>query len=130
MEDENVDLVSSLPITYLYEPIENEKIASLEPYINANKLNLSNIYEPTINISKKIGNNEIYSLSPSFQNKLFIINNDIFRKLDIDVPKENLTWSEVKSLSLQIQSKIRESKEEIYPISLGPAGKKWSIHGF
>lgn len=123
LEDEHVDIIANIPTPYLYNPIENDQLESFDSYIEKGKFDLSKIYKPVINISKKVGNNEIYFLSPSFNSKYFIINNDIFESLDIEIPDKKLTWSDVYSLSLQVESKNKEIKKGIYPISLGPAGK-------
>jgi ABC-type glycerol-3-phosphate transport system substrate-binding protein len=122
LKKSDTDIIANIPTTYLYKPIENNQLESFSSYLNKEKNNFSNIYAPIINISKKVGSNEIFFLSPSFNNKVLIINNDIFNKLNIEIPNKQLTWSEIYDLSLQIQSKSMNHKE-IYPISLGPAGK-------
>lgn len=122
LKNDNIDIIGSIPTPYLYKPIKNKQLESFEQYLVKDKFNLSNIHQPIVNISRKVGNGEIFFLAPSFNNKMLVINNDIFNKLKIDVPTKPLTWSEVYNLSLLINKKS-ENLEDIYPISLGPGGK-------
>ncbi|MFJ7309747.1 ABC transporter substrate-binding protein [Peribacillus frigoritolerans] len=122
LKNEDIDIIANIPTPYLYEPIKNKQLESFEKYLDKDKFNISNIYQPIVDISKKAGNGEIFFLSPSFNNKMLVINNDIFNKLKINVPTNTLTWSEVYDLSLLINKKGKDF-EDIYPISLGPGGK-------
>lgn len=122
LNDEDVDIIAGIPTPYLYKPIQKGQLESFNPYLSNGELTTSDIYEPIVNISKKVGNNEIYFLPPAFNNKMLIINNDIFNRLNIKIPDKQLTWSEVYDLSLETKSKITDL-DNIYPISLGPGAK-------
>lgn len=123
LKKKKIDLIGSIPTTYLYKPINNSLLESFEPYIQKNDFDLTNLHKPVVDISRKVGQGDIFFLSPSFNNRMLIINNDIFNKLGIPVPTKALTWSEVYDLSFQIKSKIKDQDQKLYPISLGPGGK-------
>jgi len=119
----NYDLVMGLPSQYIDYLVENKKIISLEPFIKQDNMKISEYHQPTINISKKIGGGELYSLSPTFRTLFLILNEDIFNELDININKEVYTWEEIEEIAQKIHEQKDQVSYPIYPLSFGPSGK-------
>lgn len=113
----NIDLLLDVPNEYLRDHIENKNLLKLDKFLNND-----NIYPAIIDKSKKIGNGNIYFISPYFQTNFIMINTDIFNQLDVPVPKEIKSWDNVLDILSDVKSSIIEKNKDIYPLSLGMNG--------
>ncbi|OPH53327.1 hypothetical protein BC351_05480 [Paenibacillus ferrarius] len=93
---------------------------AMDSFINRDKFDISGIVPTVINGIKRLGNNQIYALSPTFQSTALIYNKKIFSDAHIPFPKDNMTWEEIFSLASQLA--IHDGQHERFGFTFNMKG--------
>lgn len=120
VETEQPDVIqlSSSPFEELARKGE---LLSLAPYIQRDRLDLDNIHPSVIDNLNKLGGGELYGLSPYFLNYAIYYNKDIFNRLGVEPPTDQMSWEELFRLAGRISQSSGESIYGFYaydPLSL------------
>ncbi len=119
---QDIDMIASLRTSKVIELINNNKLLNIEDYFNNDEL--ENMAQSVVNTSRLLGNGKLYSLTPGFSSTVLIINNNIFKKLNIFVPTQPLSWNEVRAIADELEAANKEKlifkDKEFSPIQLGP----------
>lgn len=108
----DIDILMNIPYAYQKILIKNDKLLDLSNEINPDIM--SNIYNPILDISKKIGNGKIYFLSPTFTTQFFAINEDYLSENSL-YKKGNITWDEFE---IELESMSNSKNREIFSIGI------------
>jgi multiple sugar transport system substrate-binding protein len=98
-------MLANLPDIVLLRDIDlgtlsqKNELLNLSPLIKEDKYDIDNMLPSVIDLLKKSGEGEIFGLAPTFENTALYYNKDIFNKLGIDYPTDNMTWNDVLLLS-------------------------------
>lgn len=76
----DIDMLFGIPYEYQESLINKNKLLNLNYEISDEIL--GNIYEPIIDIAKKVGSGNIYFLSPTFSSQFLSINDDFFTEME------------------------------------------------
>lgn len=126
LKNEDIDLLLDIPNEYLTELINNDKLLKLDDYIET-----ENIYTAIIDKSKKIGNGNIYFVSPSFSTNFLMVNKQLAKELDISIPDDISTWSDFEKVLRNSKIKLNDNKiNDIYPLAFGINGKESFFQDF
>ena len=118
LKDNKFDLLLDIPNEYLREFIEDKKLLKLD-----DKINIENIYPSIIDKSRKIGDGNMYFISPYFSNNFLLLNKNVFKNLELNIPSEIKSWNDILEISSKIKSKIEYHKyTDIYPLAFGMNG--------
>lgn len=109
----DIDMLFGIPYEYQESLINKNKLLNLNYEISDEIL--GNIYEPIIDIAKKVGSGNIYFLSPTFSSQFLSINDDFFYRNGIEPPNTVMSWKNLERIF-----KSLDSGEEVF--SLGPGG--------
>ncbi|CAG9622773.1 ABC transporter substrate-binding protein [Sutcliffiella rhizosphaerae] len=104
-ENKDVDIVYGFPNYYLQGIVDEGNIKQLNGLLDESILN--NIAPAVMTPIKKAGNDNIYGLTPMFQNNVLVYNKDIFEELNMEQPQDSLKWEEL----LTIANKINNTSE-------------------
>jgi len=96
--------------------IQKNLLAPLDPQIQANKFDTSDIVPAVIDGLKSLSpDGKLYALSPLFTSSALIYNKQMFTDAGVDFPTNNMTWDQVFSLAQRVSS--GEGKDRKYGFS-------------
>lgn len=90
--------------------VEENLLASLEPYIEEDKFDIDGLAPSVVNALRNAGNGALYALAPQFSSMALIYNKSIFDKKAVDYPTDNMTWEDMFSLARRVASTDGEQK--------------------
>lgn len=105
----DIDVLFDIPYEYLLNFIKNDKLLDLKNKLD--KSILSNTYSPIIDISKKVGNGNMYFLSPVYSTQFIAIDKEFMNLKNSSF----VTWDD-------IYERIKKEKEGLNIFSYGPGG--------
>lgn len=112
LENEKVDLVYGFPNEYLEGLIDSGEIIKLDGFITESKFPIDQLSPAILNPLKQVGSNEIYALSPGYDDAALIYDKKIMGRLNISIPEEP-SWNEI----LQITKEISKLDTSVQPIT-------------
>lgn len=98
------DLVMLPP--YHYKQLSTDKkLVDLEPLIKRDKYDTTTIYPGLLDELKKQGGGQLYGLSPKADSYALLYNADLFKKYNVKVPSDGMTWKEILNLAQKFPTK-------------------------
>lgn len=83
--------------------IKNNMVKALDPLIQEDKFDTSDIVPSVMEGIKQMGNNgEIYALAPLFQPAALFYNKKIFQQAGVELPKDGMTYDEIFNLARRL----------------------------
>ncbi|WP_235847601.1 ABC transporter substrate-binding protein [Paenibacillus tuaregi] len=95
--------------------IDENMLKQLDPMIQEDKFDTSDMVPSVIDGIKQIGNNNIYAFSPTFSSSALFYNKDIFKKAGVEMPKDDMTYDEVFNLARRVAK--GQGKDRVYGFS-------------
>ncbi|CAG7626812.1 ABC transporter substrate-binding protein [Paenibacillus allorhizosphaerae] len=96
------DLIGSANV-YMYDMIAAGIASDLNPFIQRDKIDLSQLEPGTIDILKKFSaKGELFALPLSMNYGVMPYNKDIFDRFGVPYPKDNMTWNETIELAKRL----------------------------
>ncbi|WP_185897152.1 ABC transporter substrate-binding protein [Paenibacillus zeisoli] len=92
--------------------IDENLLKQLDPMIQEDKFDTSDIVPSVIDGIKQMGNNNIYALAPTFMPSALFYNKKIFKDAGVDVPKDGMTYDDVFNLARRVAK--GQGKDRIY----------------
>lgn len=106
-------------VVFGYEQMEellaDNLLTQLDPMITKDKFDTSDIVPAVIDGIKKLGDNKIYGLSPSFNSSAVIYNKKLFDEAGVEYPKDKMTWQQMFDLARRVAK--GEGKDRKYGFS-------------
>ncbi|MEN8698447.1 ABC transporter substrate-binding protein [Bacillus infantis] len=116
--NKEIDVIFGFPPEYLRGLVENGSVMDLSKDLNSNS-----IAPAILGPIREAGSGSLYAITPTFNNYVLAYNKKIFTELNIDAPKDSMTWEEVYDLTQSVQEKsnykgislgLPSSDEEFY----------------
>ncbi len=79
-------------------------VQSLEPYVAAGLLDLSDVAEANLN-GGRIGD-ELYGVSLGTNSQVFVLDVDMFEAAGIPIPSDDWTWADFEAITLQLHEEL------------------------
>ncbi|WP_172195930.1 ABC transporter substrate-binding protein [Saccharibacillus qingshengii] len=92
------DLIMLTPSDY-QKLAKANKLTDLEPLMEQSDYDTASVYPGLIDELKKQGGGELYGLSKSVQAKALLYNADLFKKYNVELPKDGMTWEDILKLA-------------------------------
>ncbi|BBH21931.1 hypothetical protein Back11_32760 [Paenibacillus baekrokdamisoli] len=102
MEQEKPDLLQ-LPMNLYVQLAAEGKLKSIDSFIKSSKFDIDSLYAPLVQLLRKAGGGELYGLSSDFTSTALFINEDLFAKYGVPLPKGNITMDEVLVAAARFQ---------------------------
>ncbi|QGQ94070.1 extracellular solute-binding protein [Paenibacillus psychroresistens] len=109
IEEQKPDVLM-LDINRYEKMAEEGKLLALDAVIKQDKFDIENISPAITDILRSKGNGTLYGLSPSFQSEVLMFNRDLFEQNGIEVPRDQMSWSEVLDLAKRFPISGEEDK--------------------
>ncbi|MDQ0173579.1 ABC transporter substrate-binding protein [Paenibacillus tundrae] len=98
------DLVMLPP--YHYKRLSTDKkLVDLEPLIKRDRYDTTTLYPGLLDELKKQGGGKLYGLSPKADSYALLYNADLFKKYNVKVPNDGMTWEEILNLAQKFPTK-------------------------
>ncbi|WP_282937714.1 extracellular solute-binding protein [Paenibacillus sp. RC67] len=117
IEEQKPDLLITGSFEY-DKLIQEGKLYDLSPLITKDKFDLPNLLPAAVDYLQMKGQGKLYGLSPSFSSSVLFYNKDVFDKLHVAYPKDQMTWEEMIRLAQRFQGEGGKD-ERIYGFHMG-----------
>ncbi|MEC0124511.1 ABC transporter substrate-binding protein [Paenibacillus pabuli] len=98
------DLVMLPP--YHYQQLsKDKKLVDLEPLIKRDTYDTTTLYPGLLDELKEQGGGKLYGLSPKTDSYALLYNADLFKKYNVKVPSDGMTWEEILNLAKKFPTK-------------------------
>lgn len=98
------DLVMLPPYQY-QQMSKDKKLVDLEPLIKRDAYDTKTIYPGLLDELKKQGGGKLYGLSPKADSYALLYNVDLFKKYNVKLPSDGMTWGEILNLAKKFPTK-------------------------
>lgn len=102
-DNKDVDILFGFPSEYLEGLTEKGNLKNLSKTLDPELL--EKMAPSVMGPIKKAGDGDVYALTPTFNNQILVYNKSIFKDLNIQEPKDSMTWEETAELAQKIQDK-------------------------
>jgi multiple sugar transport system substrate-binding protein len=109
IEDQKPDVLM-LDINRYEKMAADGKLLGLDAVIKKDKFDIENISPAITDILRSKGNGTLYGLSPSFYSNVLMYNRDLFEQNGIELPRDQMSWSEVLELAKRFPTTGDEDK--------------------
>ncbi len=92
------DLVM-LPPYHYQQMSEDKKLVDLETLIKRDQYDTTTLYPGLLDELRKQGGGKLYGLSPKAESYALLYNADLFKKYNVKVPSDGMTWEEILNLA-------------------------------
>lgn len=117
IDEEKPDLLITSSFEY-GKLVQEGKLYDLSPLAAKDQFDLASLLPAAVDFLKLKGDGKLYGLSPSFTSSVLFYNKDLFDKLHIAYPNDQMTWEDMIRLAQRFQGE--GSKEErIYGFHMG-----------
>ncbi|WP_028549963.1 ABC transporter substrate-binding protein [Paenibacillus sp. UNC451MF] len=117
IDEQKPDLL--ITSTFEYDKlIQAGKLYDLSPLITKDQFDLHNLLPAAVDYLQLKGQGKLYGLAPSFSSSVLFYNKDVFDKLHIAYPKDQMTWEELIRLAQRFQGEGSKD-ERIYGFHMG-----------
>jgi len=91
--------------TNVYKKLVRENmLKQLDPMIQQDKFDTSDIVPTVMDGIKELGDNNIYGLAPTFTSSALFYNKKFFTQNNIEPPKDGMSWEDVFTLARRLKS--------------------------
>ncbi|CAI6083780.1 hypothetical protein PAECIP112173_04065 [Paenibacillus sp. JJ-100] len=98
------DLVMLPP--YHYKQLSTDKkLVDLEPLVKRDEYDMTTLYPGLLAELKKQGGGKLYGLSPKVDSYALLYNADLFKKYNVKIPSDGMTWGEILNLAQKFPTK-------------------------
>ncbi|NQX46564.1 extracellular solute-binding protein [Paenibacillus tritici] len=98
------DLVMLPP--YHYQQLSKDnKLTALEPLIKRDQYDMTTVYPGLLDELKEQGGGKLYGLSPKTESYALLYNADLFKKHNVEIPSDAMTWEEILKLAKKFPAK-------------------------
>ncbi|MGF7048167.1 multiple sugar transport system substrate-binding protein [Paenibacillus sp. DS2015] len=104
IEKHSPDLVMLDPYNYKQMAKEN-KLVDLDPLIKRDHYDTTTLYPSLLAELKRQGGGKLYGLSPKVGSYAIMYNVDLFKKYNVKLPKDGMTWEEIFKLASKFPTK-------------------------
>jgi multiple sugar transport system substrate-binding protein len=108
--DEKKPDVLMLDINRYEKMATDGKLLGLDPVIKKDKFDIENISPAITDILRSKGNGTLYGLSPTFYSSVLFYNKDLFEQNGVELPRDQMSWSEVLELAKRFPTTGDEAK--------------------
>lgn len=98
MAKHSPDLVMLDPYNYKQMAKEN-KLVDLDPLIKRDHYDTTTLYPGLLDELKRQGGGKLYGLTPKVGSSALLYNVDLFKKYNIELPKDGMNWEEILTLA-------------------------------
>ncbi|OMD43536.1 ABC transporter substrate-binding protein [Paenibacillus odorifer] len=98
--------------------VDHNLVQSLEPLIERDQYNLSNMAPTMLNGVRELGRGSLFALAPTFSSSALFYNKGIFDAAGVGYPTDGMTWSEVFALADKVTKKSTNKEARIYGFSM------------
>jgi len=99
----------------LYQLVEENLLMPLDPLIEEDEFDISDMVPAVINGLKEAGGGKLYALAPTFSGSALIYNKKIFTERGVEPPTDNMTWDQVFDLARRVAH--GEGNDRVYGFS-------------
>jgi len=92
--------------------IQENMLKQLDPLMQEDKFDTSDIVPSVLEGIKDIGDQSIYALTPTFSSSALFYNKAIFQKAGVEPPTDNMTWDDIFNLATRVTS--GEGKDHVF----------------
>jgi multiple sugar transport system substrate-binding protein len=124
--DNPVDIIIA-DTSSLKRLVQENMLKQLDPLMQEDKFDTSDIVPAVLGGLKDIGDGKIYGLTPSFSSSALFYNKKVFSDAGVEVPKDNMTWDEIFATATRLAK--GEGKERTFGFSFNSYGGNsyWSM---
>ncbi|MCM3699802.1 ABC transporter substrate-binding protein [Paenibacillus macerans] len=98
--------------------INDGNLAELDSLCTRDNYNLDGFVPGLVDQLREIGGGQLYGLTPSFSNKALFYNKDLFKKNDIELPADGMSWYDIIDLARHFPTGV-DKQPRIYGYSGG-----------
>ncbi|MBP1992997.1 ABC transporter substrate-binding protein [Paenibacillus eucommiae] len=109
IEEQKPDVLM-LDINQYEKMAADGKLLDLDVVIQKDKFDIENILPAVTDILRSKGNGRLYGLAASFYSNVLMYNRDLFEQYGIEVPRDQMSWSEVLDLAKRFPTTGEEDK--------------------
>ncbi|TDF96623.1 ABC transporter substrate-binding protein [Paenibacillus piri] len=102
MQGDNPPDVVMVNYEQLEDLIGGNLLMQLDPMITKDKFDTSDMVPAVIDGLKKVGDNKLYALAPTFNSSALIFNKQMFDEAGVSYPKDKMTWDETFDLGKRL----------------------------
>ncbi|ANE47404.1 ABC transporter substrate-binding protein [Paenibacillus swuensis] len=84
--------------------IDDNLLTPLDPMLTDDKFDTSVLVPAVYEGLKKLGDDKLYALAPTFSSSALFYNKAMFQEAGVELPKDGLTWDDVFNLARQLKS--------------------------
>ena len=114
--DRPVDVIIGGP-EFLNKLVQHNMVKPLEPLMKQANMNIDDFVPSIISTIKEIGQGTLYGLAPTFITTALFYNEDRFKEVGVELPKDGMTWPEVFALAERLTKTT--GKDQLYGFSFG-----------
>lgn len=101
----------------LNQLIKENMVKQLDPLIQEDKFDTSDIVPAVIDGIKDLGEGSLYALTPSFYSSALFYNKKLFTDAGVEPPTDNMTWDDIFNLARRVAK--GEGKDRVYGFAFG-----------
>jgi multiple sugar transport system substrate-binding protein len=124
MQGDNPPDVVMVDYNQLPDLIANNLLTQLDPYITKDKFDTSDIVPAVLDGLKKLGDNKLYALAPTFSSSALIYNKTMFQEAGVEFPTDKMTWDQAFDLARRLSRGEGEDRKYGFGFST-QAGMDW-----
>ncbi|WP_379161286.1 ABC transporter substrate-binding protein [Paenibacillus sp. sgz5001063] len=104
--------------TLLKRLADHNLVDPLQPLIDRDHYDLSNIAPTVLDGIRELGKGQLYALTPTFSSSALFYNKKIFDAAGVAYPENGMTWEKLFSVAAKVTKVSKQDKGRIYGLAL------------
>lgn len=118
MVESAVDVVQ-VPLAYIDDLAKDGAIVPLDNLLELGGIDLSEMYQPMLELAREAGGGKLYALPDQFNLELLYYNKTLFQSHNVPLPEAGDTWDDIFRLAERFAGATATNGRPVYGLSIG-----------